>query len=451
MSDRFILPGAGPLAHVRFPGIAKDTIANGLEVWTIVQPAVPVVSLILVLDTGTASDPAERPGLTGLVADLLDEGAGSRNAIELSDALARIGSHLDLDTAPDATTIGLTTLARFLPHALDLVADIVTRPHLAEADLARVRELRINRLRQMRRLPGAAGDRALLAAIFGPHPYGHGAFGTTRALEAITADEARAFWSAAFGPRRTTLIVAGDLAHQETVDLARASFGHWSGGAARVPVPPPAPPPVAGRVLIVNRPGSPQSDLRVGHAGPSRRTPAYHPLVTLNAILGGQFTSRINRKLREAMGVTYGARTSFDFRVAGGSFACDASVNAAATTAAIVEMLKECEMIRASDTVGIEELTRAKASLTRGYVKHFETAGQLARAAAQIVSFDLDADEFDRFVPRIEAVGQSDIVATAREFLHPDEAAIVVVGDADQCGKELESLNRPIGVFEPEF
>jgi zinc protease len=451
VNDRFHLPGAGPLAHVRFPGIARHTLDNGLGVWSIVQPAVPVVSLVLVLDTGTARDPADRPGLTGLVADLLDEGAGSRDAIELSDALARIGSHLDVDTAPDATTIGLTTLARFLPQAMELLADVVTRPHLAEADLTRVRELRINRLRQMRRLPGAAGDRALLAAIFGPHPYGHGAFGTTRALEAITVDEARVFWAGAFGPRRTTLVVAGDVGGAAAVDAARAAFGHWTGGQARATIPPPASPPVAGRVLIVNRPGSPQSDLRVGHGGPPRRTPAYHPLVTLNAILGGQFTSRINRKLREAMGVTYGARSSFDFRVAGGSFACDASVDLAATTSAIVEILKECQMIRAADAVGAEELTRAKASLTRGYVKHFETAGQLARAAAQIASFELDEDEFDRFVPRIEAVAEADVAATAREFLHPGDAAIVVVGDADRCAKELETLNRPIDVFEPEF
>jgi zinc protease len=451
VSDRFILPGVGPLAHVRFPGIAKQTLENGLHVWSIAQPAVPVVSLMLVLDAGTASDPADRPGLTGLVADLLDEGAGSRNAIALSDALSRIGSHLEIDTAPDATSIGLTTLTRFLPQALELLADVVTRPHLAEADLARVRELRLNRLRQMRRLPGAAGDRALLAAIFGPHPYGHGAFGTTRALETITADEARAFWSASFGPARTTLVVAGDVDGGEAVDVARAAFGHWSGGRPRTPVPSPAAPPVAGRVLIVNRPGSPQSDLRVGHAGPPRHTTAYHPLVTLNAILGGQFTSRINRKLREAMGVTYGARTAFDFRVAGGSFACDASVDAAATAAAIVEILKECEMIRAADAVGPEELARAKASLTRGYVKHFETSGQLARAAAQIVTFELDEDEYDRFVPRIEAVGEAEIAATARAFLHPADAAIVVVGDAERCGKDLESVGRPIGVFEPEF
>lgn len=451
MSDRFHLPHVGPPAHIRFPGIAKSVLDNGLGVWTLVHTAVPVVSLTLVLDTGTASDPNDRPGLTGLVADLLDEGAGSRNAIELSDALARIGSHLEIDTAPDATTLNLTTLTRFMPRAMGLLADIITRPHLSPHDLERVRELRVNRLRQMRRMPGAAGDRALLAALFGSHPYGHGAFGTTRALEATTVDEVREFWSGAFGPRRTTLIVAGDVTAESSVEAARSSFGHWSGGSPATSLPPPGPPPVAGRVLVVDRPGSPQSDLRVGHDGPPRRTPAYHQLVTLNAILGGQFTSRINRKLREAMGVTYGARSSFDFRGVGGSFACDASVDLAATTPAILELLAECQGIRSAGSVRPDELARAKASLTRGYVKHFETAGQLARAAAQIVSFTLDEDEYDRFVPNIEAVTEADIAATAAEFLHPDDAAIVVVGDAERCRKELESLNRPVGVIEPEF
>ena len=451
MTDRFMLPGVGPPAHVRFPGIAKAALDNGLRVWTIVHPAVPVVSLTLVLDTGTANDPADRPGLTGLVADLLDEGAGSRNAIELSDALARIGSHLEIDTAPDATTLSLTTLARFLPRAMDLLADIMTRPHLSVPDLDRVRELRVNRLRQMRRMPGAAGDRALLAALFGSHPYGHGAFGTTRSLEAITADETRAFWSNSFGPARTTLVIAGDVTTEEALDAARVAFAHWSGATPAPAIPPPPSAPVGGRVRLVNRPGSPQSDLRVGHAGPPRRTPVYHPLVTMNAILGGQFTSRINRKLREAMGVTYGARTSFDFRATGGSFACDASVDAGATAPAIVEILAECRVIRSLGSVGADELGRAKASLTRGYVKHFETAGQLARAAAQIVSFELDEDEYDRFVPRIDAVTEADIVSTAQAFLHPDDSAIVVVGDAARCQKELASLDRPVDLYEPEF
>jgi zinc protease len=451
VSDRFHLPPVGPPAHVRFPDIARSALENGLGVWTLIQAAVPVVSITLVLDTGTASDPIDRPGLTGLVADLLDEGAGARDAIELSDALARIGSHLEIDTAPDATTLSLTTLARFMPRAMGLLADILTRPHLAAHDLDRVRELRVNRLRQMRRMPGAAGDRALLAALFGSHPYGHGAFGTTRALEAITVDEVRAFWSGAFGPQRTTLIVAGDVTAESSIQAARASFGHWSGGSPADPVPPPGPPAVAGHVLVVDRPGTPQSDLRVGHSGPPRRTPAYHQLVTLNAILGGQFTSRINRKLREAMGVTYGARSSFEFRAAAGSFACDASVDAAATTAALLEVLAECHEIRSPGSVRPEELARAKASLTRGYVKHFETAGQLGRAAAQIASFALDEDEYDRFVPNIDAVTEADISATAREFLHPDDAAIVIVGDAARCQKELESLNRPVSIVEPEF
>jgi zinc protease len=451
VSDRFQIPSVGPSALVRFPRIARRSLDNGLRVWSIADTAVPVVSVVLVLDIGTAADPTDRPGLAGLVTDLVDEGAGSRNAIEFADALARIGSHLDIETGPDATTIGLTTLTKFLPRAMELLADAAMRPHLAGSDLDRVRELRLNRLRQMRRLPGTAGDRALLAAVFGSHPYGHGSFGTTPSLQAITVDEARAFWTSAFGPDRATLIVAGDIVAGDAVAAAQSSFADWSGDHPRTPTPNPAATAAAGHVLIVNRPGSPQSDLRVGHLGPPRSTEAFHRLVTLNALLGGQFTSRINKKLREAMGVTYGARSSFDFRGAGGDFVCDASVDAAATTPAVVEILAECQALRTDDAVQSEELARAKASLTRGYVRNFETAGQLARAAVQLSTYDLDEGEFDRFVPRVDAVTESDISTTAREFLHPDEAAIVVVGDAERVQAELESLGRPIRIFEPEF
>jgi len=450
LSDRFQIPSVGPSAHVHFPRIARRSLDNGLRVWSIAHPAVPVVSIMLVLDIGTAADPVDRPGLAGLVTDLVDEGAGSRDAIAISDALARIGSHLEIESGPDATTIGLTTLTKSLPRAMELLADVAMRPHLAESDLDRVRELRLNRLRQMRRLPGTAGDRALLAAVFGSHPYGHGSFGTTPSLQAITVDEARAFWTRAFGPDRATLIVAGDLAASDAIAAAQASFAGWSGDHPRTPTPEPSATAAARQVLIVDRPGSPQSDLRVGHVGPPRRTDAFHRLVTMNALLGGQFTSRINKKLREAMGVTYGARSSFDFRVAGGDFACDASVDAAATTDAIVEILAECQTLR-TDAVEMDELTRAKASLTRGYVRNFETASQLARAAVQLSTYDLDEGEFDRFVSRIDAVTEADVMTTAQEFVHPDDAAIVVVGDAGRVQGGLEKLGRPIRLFEPEF
>jgi predicted Zn-dependent peptidase len=203
-------------------------------------------------------------------------------------------------------------------------------------------------------------------------------------------------------------------------------------------------------VLLVDRPGAPQAELRIGHVGPSRLTPAYHALVTLNAVLGGQFTSRINRRLREEKGVTYGARTSFDFRRVAGTFSCDTSVQADAAGAAVADVLDELDRVR-QDDVPAPELEAAKASLTRGYVRNFEIAGQLARAAVQLATYGLPDHTFDRFVPGVEAVSGADVHDAARDFVRPADATIVVVGDASTCRLQLATLGREVELAKPEF
>jgi len=464
MSGRFEMPLLGPPTVVRFPEVHRDELANGLAVWSLAQPAMPVVSAAIIILGGAATDPHDRPGLASLVADLTDEGAGGRDAIQLSDAFARLGSHLDVDVGPDVTTISVTTLARFLADALALMADVVTRPHLREADLTRVRELRQSRLRQLSRSPGAAADRVFLAAAFGDHPYAHGALGTSPSLGAITLDEARRFWEVGFTPARSTLIVAGDISAEEVTRTAQSAFGGWAGRTAPPRASRGAEPrtgnlkpgtwnmePGTRHILIVDRPGAPQSELRLGHTGPPRRVDEYHALVTLNAVLGGQFMSRINRNLREMRGITYGARTSFDMRRAGGAFSCETSVQADATDVAIREILGELRAIQADGAVGPEELEAARASLTRGYVRHFETAAQLARALAQLSTYELEPDTFDRFVPSVNAVTSHDLMRAARTFLHPDDCAIVVVGDAARYREPLEALGRDVTLVTPEF
>jgi zinc protease len=170
----------------------------------------------------------------------------------------------------------------------------------------------------------------------------------------------------------------------------------------------------------------------------------------LNALLGGQFTSRINRRLREEKGVTYGARTSFDFRRLSGSFSCDSSVQADATAVAVSDVLAEYEDIRHGG-ITADELAHAQASLTRGYVRHFETTGQIVRGAAQMVTYDLPEDVFDRFVPSVEAVSGADVQAAAQSFIRPADATIVVVGDAAVCQEPLEALGRGLTVTSAEF
>jgi zinc protease len=451
MIDRAIPPAVGEPTAVQFPAIARDELASGLRVWSLPWHAVPVVTVALVLDTGSSDDPASGPGLAGLAADLLDEGAGGRNAIDLSDAFARLGTHLEIDVGQDTLSLSFTTLARNLDAALALVADVMMRPHLAPADFTRVRDLRLSRLRQLSTSASAIADRTFLEGVFGAHPYGHGTFGTTRALEALTLDDVRAFQAAAFGPAGATLVVAGDVGATDVVGIARARLGGWSARPRSARAGLEAPAANGARWLFVDRPGAAQSELRIGHIGPTRHTPAYHALVALNAAIGGQFTSRINQNLREAKGYTYGARTGFDFRRSCSTFACDTSVQSDATVEAAKDVLAEFEAVRATRPISRDELSRAQRSLTRGYARHFETAAHLVRAAAELARFDLPDDTFDRFVPAVSGLTEADLAAAARECLTPDVATIVIVGDGEICRPQFARALLSVNEVTQEF
>ena len=437
-----------PLA---LPRPSKLTLDNGLTVRAISWPAVPVVAVTLVIPKGSAADPPDRPGLLGLTADMLDEGAGSRDTIELAEEFARLGTYLEIDVSPDATSLGLTALSRHLAPLLDLVRDVVQAPMLGADALDRVRELRLSRLKQLRQTPAAPADRALLRAIFDRHPYGHGTLGTTASLQAITLDEVTALWRDHVVPAGATLVVVGDIEPAVTLDTARRAFEPWTatstkgreldGGNDRIPA--------RRRVVFIDRPGAPQSEVRVGQVGPARRTSDYHALVTLNALLGGQFTSRINKNLRETRGITYGARTAFDFRRTAGTFEGEASVQGDATAVAVREMLREIDEVSVAGALSPAEVAQAKASLTRGYARGFETARQLARGAAHLAIHDLPDDTFDRFVPAVEALVAEDLTAAAQRALAPATCSIVVVGDTHH--RDTLAEFGTVDVLEPEF
>ena len=473
--ERFTLPPVGDPALVRFPPILRDVLANGLRVWILARPGSGLVSMQVVVSAGSAADPVHRAGLAGVSADMLDEAAGGRDAVELADAFARLGASALSDVGADIAVCGCTVIARHYAAAMALLSDVIVRPHLLDEDLRRVRELRQHRLRQLRTTAAPSADRAFLAAVFHDHPYGHGVMGTTRTLAEMTIDEVRAFHAARYVPSAATLIVSGDITPSEVIAAATSAFGSWTGprlesallnspghlspaALLNSPGHPNSPGLLSSpghlgspSIFFVDRPAAPQSELRVGHVSPGRKTPLFHALVTLNSALGGQFSSRINANLREDKALTYGARTSFDFRRDLGTFGCDTSVQAEATARAVSEILAEFEAIRGSRPVGDDELSRAKAALTRGFVRGFETADQLVRAATQLVAFDLDDETFDRFVPAVETLGAVEITDAAREFIRPDVSSIVVVGDADTCLNALRALGRPVVVTVPEF
>ena len=450
--DRSRLPVPGTSPSYRFPEVRKVRLPNGLCVWTVEHRSVPVVTLVLLVGVGSAADPAARPGLASLTGDMLDEGAGDRSALEVHDALARIGASFDTEVGPDATLLTLTTLDRFRQRGLRLLADLVLRPRFDPDEFERVRQLRANRLRQLRDLPPALADRAFASLLYGSHPYGHLAIGSEDALQQIALEDVRQYHRRAYRPSAITLVAVGDASHEQLLADASEAFGHWpesdpdptiAEALARALQPPAAAP---ARLALVDRPGAAQSELRLGHVAVPRSTPDYHALVLLNMVLGGQFVSRINMNLREGKGFTYGARTSFDFRRGPGPFQLQVSVQTAVTGEAIREAIGELRAIRAERPVTPQELELARAALTRGYPRNFETAEQIARSTAQLALYGLPDNYFERFVPTIEALRLDDVLRVARAHLDDERVTTLVVGDRAIVEPGLATLG--LGVAE---
>jgi predicted Zn-dependent peptidase len=443
--DRTQLPIPGADRPFHFPRIVTRTLANGLELRAVRHQSVPIVSIVLLVPGGSAVDPADAHGLVSMTTGLLDEGSRGQSALDIADRIARIGGDLDLEAGMDAVVVGLTTLDRFYETGLALVHEIVTAPNLENDDFNRIRNLRLERLKQMKDHASALAERVFARALYGSHPYGHLSLGSEAALSSMTVDAARAMHAAMFAPSGATLVVVGDRPEDELLDVAAKLFEPWRPAASAITIdrdaalqPPPAWPEVT--LGVVSRPGAAQSELRIGHVCAPRSTPDYHVLLILNTILGGDFVSRLNLNLREAKGYTYGVRTGFNLRRGIGPFVMQTSVGTDVTGAAVQEALAEIRAIADSRPATADEVALAFASVSKGYPRGFETSGQVARSVAQLALHRLPDTYFEEFVPRLSRITAEDVSAAARQYLAAGKMATLIVGDLDKIHGSLPAL-----------
>lgn len=443
--DRSQLPVPGADRPFAFPRIARRTLVNGLELRAVRHRSVPVVSVVLLVPGGSSVDPADRHGLVSITAGLLDEGSRGQSALEIADRIARIGGDLDVEAGMDAVVVGLTTLDRFCETGMELMREVVVEPNLSGDDFTRIRNLRLERLKQMKDHASALAERAFARALYGSHPYGHLSIGSEPSLTAMTLDEVRAMHAAHFRPAGATLVMVGDRPEEELLDLAARTFDAWRPAASAMTIdraaaltePSPASPLTLG---VVNRPGAAQSELRIGHVCASRSTPDYHALLILNTVLGGDFVSRLNLNLREQKGYTYGVRTGFNLRRGLGPFVLQTSVGTDVTAPAIREALAEIQAIAESRPATTDEVSQAFAALSKGYPRGFETAGQVARSVAQLALHNLPDSYFADFVPALSHVTSEEVSAAARRYLSRERMTTLVVGDLDKIHDSLPGL-----------
>jgi zinc protease len=444
--DRSRLPVPVADRPFHFPRIVKRALPNGLELRAVTHRSVPVAAVVLLVPGGSSVDPPDAHGLVSITAGLLDEGSRGQSALDVADRVARIGGELDLEVGTDAVLIGMTTLDRFLETGLAMVHEVVTEPNLANDDFNRIRNLRLERLRQMKDHAGAMADRAFAQVLYGPHPYGHLSLGNETALNALTVEDTRKLHAAMFTPAGSTLVIVGDRPEEELLDAAAATFEGWRAAAsASTPIdrdaaltPPPHEPAV--RLATVPRAGAAQSEIRIGHACAPRSTPDYHVLLILNTILGGDFVSRLNLNLREQKGFTYGVRTGFNLRRGVGPFVMQTSVGTDVTGPALIEAWREIRDISTTRPVTEQEVTQAFASVSKGYPRGFETAGQIARSVAQLALHGLPDSYFEEFVPKLSQVTAADATRAAGRYLDPEKMTTVIVGDLDKIAGSLPGL-----------
>jgi zinc protease len=437
---RATMPKGAAAKTLQLPTPQSVTLSNGLTILLNERRELPVVAASLVLNTGSDTNPADKPGLANFVAAMLDEGTATRNALQIADQVAQLGASLSTGSSMDATTISGRSLTKNFGELLTLMADVTLHPSFPAEELERQRAQRIGQLVQQRDNPAQVAAQVTGAVLFGSrHPYGFSELGTEASVKAITRADLTSFWQQNFVANNAALVVAGDISLAEVKAAAEKALGTWQRGTpARPTLQPPATP--APRIVIVDKAGSPQTQLRVATLGAPRSSPDFRPMQVMNLALGGSFASRINLNLREEHGYSYGAYSQFVFRRSGGLFQAYGGVRTDATAPATTEFLKEVRGAVERPIAGAE-LQRAKDALTNSLAGAFETSADAVGNFSNIFMYDLGLDYYTKYAQQVNAVTADQALAAAKKYLVPANMVIVAVGDRKVIEPELAKLN----------
>ena len=434
------VPPPGVIRPYAFPAVERGRLDNGLELRVVHKLPFPIVTAMVVIRAGETATTEGRGGLAVLTGDALEGGTADRSSRELARELEAIGAGFGVGAGWDSTTAALSCMPEHLAAALPLLAGMVCSPAFAAPDFERYRAQRLAAAAHRRMDPASLAVDAHARFVFAEgDTYSRPLAGTESSLGGLGPGEAHAFVADRYGPAQAAVVVAGDIEPGEAAALVEGAFGGWDRE-----IGPPAQPRVSARrpersVHLVHRPGSVQSEIRVGHVGVARSVEDYFPLMVLNLVLGGSFSSRLNLNLRERNGFTYGVRSSFAPRRGPGPFAVSTSVENAVTAAAAGEIIREIEGIVETGPTP-EEVEAATSYLAGVFPLRLETTGQIASRIAEMVVYDLPGDYYRTYRDRVRRVTRDQAAESARRHIRPDTLCTVVVGDADEVAGPLEAL-----------
>ncbi len=445
--DRSSPPAPGEIGPFEFPEVHRHTLPNGLRVLAVETGALPLVTVRTVTRAGGAAEQAAGAGVAALTAELLESGAGRLSAAEIAETFESLGVDAETGAGWDAAHAGLTALTGRLDAAWDLLAELVQNPTFPADEVERLRDERLSEIVQRRSQPGSLADEVIARAIFGVQQrFGVPLGGVPSTVAKIDRKEIVDFHTSRYASNTAAVIVAGNLPAAAAFEGAQRRYGGWAASTGGGNVASPRSSPAGGRVLLVDRPGAVQSEIRIGHLGVQRLVDDYFPIVVMNTVLGGSFSSRLNLNLREVHGYTYGVSSGFGMRRQAGPFLIATATETDVTVSAITEILKEVEHLRQGG-VSSKELESASGYLAGVFPLRLQTTAGVTAHLAELEIYGLPDDHFDRYRERVLAVTAEEVLLAARTRLDPASLNVVVVGDAERLREPLDALG--LGPVEP--
>jgi zinc protease len=415
-------------------------LSNGLRVAVAPMPRLPLVTVLALVDAGASCDAPGREGASSLTVGALAEGTTRLDGATLTEKFESLGTGLSSASDWDDATAHIAVTPARLETAMTLLGEVITSPAFAQKEVERLKAERLAELMQQQVEPRGLADDKFAEFLFVPGSrYALPEGGRMTSVRALDAAQLRAFHGARYVPGATTLVFAGDVTSEGAVRLAERAFGTWRGAAAAAARVDDRVAPAERQIHIVNKAGAPQSELRVGHGGVARSHPDYFPIVVMNALLGGLFSSRINLNLRERNAFTYGARSAFEWRRGAGPFVVSTAVKTEVSDAATREILLEIARMR-EEKVSAAELSLATAYLDGVFPIRYETTNAVAQAVAIAQVYGLGDDYYTRYRERIRSVSADDVLRAAQNHLHPARLLVVAVGDAAAIRAPMEQL-----------
>lgn len=433
-----------PTAEPTFkPPVAKRSkLKNGMALLLVENHALPIVSMRMVFPgAGAAADAPTKGGLASFTADMLDEGAGGLTAIAISEETDRLGASIGASIDVDASYFGVSTLTKTLEPTLDLVAKILTQPTFEPKEFDRVKGDRMTALELRRDRPREVARIMLEGVLYGSSsPYGHPTSGVREQFKHIAVADLQTFYKERWNPSAATLVVVGDFDPKLLRAKLDTTLGAWKQPGAKRP----AKLAVKAakfdkRLLVADRKEAAQSDIRIGLVGLDRKDRRYYAFEVLATTLGGGFTSRLIQKLREEMGITYGAGAGMDYRVATGPFVISTAIVTPETGKGLVEIFRMLDELASMD-VPAAELAKSKQNLIRALPSQFETNGATASTLAELTLHGLPDNWYASYAANLKKVTAKDVKAVAKSVIPSKRMAVSVVGDMTKVRADIDKL-----------